>query len=295
MSWLILAVACSLAIAMIFKHCERQGLDRAALLTMNYAVATLVSLVLLYWAGAEDGLSTDLGLWALGVSTGVLFIAGFYIFSYAIQTAGMGLAAGVMRLSVVVPFLASWIIWNEQPSIPQLAGLGIAAVAFFLITRPAQPAAAQPRQVRTMRTAAVLGLLFLAGGLVDTALKGFDEAFAAQNSPALFLLLVFGVAFVTGLALVAVRGIRSGEWPQAPTYRWGLVLGLVNYGSAEFLLRAIAELRGPFVFPANSIAIVVGAALLGVFVWGERLSRANWTGLALAAGALSLLSRSPSL
>jgi hypothetical protein len=51
----------------------------------------------------------------------------------------------------------------------------------------------------------------------------------------------------------------------------------------------VEALPAPFVFPANSIAIVLGGAALGVLVWGERLSRANRLGLAAAAVALLLL------
>src|SRR5690606_5478000 len=105
MIWLALAVACSLAIAVIFKVTERWGLDRAAVLTANYAVAGGVAAALLDGGSAAP----SVGLVALGVGTGVLFIAGFYVFAYAIRAAGMGLAAGVMRLSVVLPFLASWL------------------------------------------------------------------------------------------------------------------------------------------------------------------------------------------
>jgi hypothetical protein len=63
----------------------------------------------------------------------------------------------------------------------------------------------------------------------------------------------------------------------------------VNYGSLEFLLRAIAALPGPFVFPANNIAIMILAAALGVAVWNERLTPANRWGLGLASLALILL------
>jgi hypothetical protein len=135
----------------------------------------------------------------------------------------------------------------------------------------------------------VLGLLFLAGGLVDVALKTFGEVFAPSHGRALFLLVVFGVAFAVGLALVVWTGLREGRWPDAGALGWGALLGLVNYGSAEFILRALAELRGTFVFPANNVAVVMGAALLGAVVWGERLSKGNAIGLALAAAALLLL------
>ncbi len=300
MIFLVLAVACSLAIATIFKHSERRELDRVALLTVNYAVAFAVAGGLLV-AGVEEvdgGSGMQAGLVALGVWTGALFIGGFVLFSYAIRVAGMSLATGVMRLAVALPFLASWWVWGEVPSAAQIAGLAVAGAAFFLIARREAPASAahvagvgpaRSGAGGSWRVAGVLALLFLAGGTVDISMKAFDEVFAATNSRALFLLLVFGVAFGIGLALVVARGVRTGAWPSRSALGWGTVLGLVNYGSAEFILQAIARLSGPFVFPANNIAIVIGAALLGVLVWGERLSRVNRLGLALAVVALVLM------
>ena len=135
----------------------------------------------------------------------------------------------------------------------------------------------------------VLALLFLSGGAVDTLMKAFDEGFAATVDKSLFLLFVFGVAFAVGAVSVVATGVRTGRWPRGAVVGWGVLLGLVNYGSADFLLRAVAVLSGPVVFPANSVAIVLGAALLGWAIWKERLSRANLAGLALAIVALACL------
>ena len=297
MLFLALAVACSLAIAVLFKVAERRDLDRTALLTVNYAAAAALALGL---QGVAPPEALTAGLVGLGVWQGVLFIGGFWLFSRAIREAGMGLAAGVMRLSVVVPFLASWLVWDEAPGTLQLVGLALAGGAFFLVARPAaEPAGklgppAPPEDDDAppeggVGTVAVLGLLFVTGGLVDVNMKAFQEAFAARVPTSTFLLFVFGVAFAVGLAAVAWTGLRAGRWPRGEVVAWGVVLGLVNYGSAEFLLRALAEIPGPVAFPANSVAIVFGAALIGRFVWRERLSRANVAGLALAGGALVLL------
>ena len=303
MLFLALAVACSLAIAVLFKVAERRDLDRTALLTVNYAAAAALALGLQGVAAPE---TLTAGLVALGVWQGVLFIVGFWLFSRAIREAGMGLAAGVMRLSVVVPFVASWVVWGEAPSAQGVAGLALAGGAFFLVARPAaEPPGklgppAPPRPDATdaggadaggagMGTVALLGLLFVSGGLVDVNMKAFQEGFAGRVPTATFLLFVFGVAFAVGLAAVVWAGVRTGRWPRGEVLAWGVVLGLVNYGSAEFLLRALDRLPGPVAFPANSVAIVFGAALIGRFVWGERLSRANVAGLALAGVALVLL------
>lgn len=287
---LALAVACSLSIGMIFKYAARRGLDRPALLTVNYGVALLTAAVLL---AAEGRLGVGAEAWSapllgLGVVTGALFIGGFFVYAVATHAAGMSLAMGVMRVSVVIPFLASWVIWGEVPTTGQGAGLAVAAAAFFLIAR--RPAAAAPEEAShpSAGAAAVLALLFLAGGGVDVLMKTFDEELAAQHSRSAFLLLVFGVAFAIGVVWVALRW-KTGVRPGLAVLGWGVVLGVVNYGSAAFILRAIEQLSGPFVFPANNIALVLGAALLGVYVWGERLSRINVAGLALAALALVLL------
>ena len=288
---LALAVVCSLAIGMIFKHAGRQALNRLALLTVNYAVALGVAVGILAMEGRLGRTASldALPLLALGTTTGALFIAGFFIYALATQVAGMSLAMGVMRVSVVIPFLASWVIWGETPSLAQGASLVVAGLAFFLIARR-HPGSYVPSADRNAtRVFAVLVLLFCVGGTVDVLMKTFDEELAASHSRASFLLMVFGVAFLIGLGFVLVRRIRAGVWPSAAELGWGTALGLVNYGSAAFILRAIEQLSGPFVFPANNIALVIGAALLGVWFWGERLSRLNVVGLLLAAVALVLL------
>jgi drug/metabolite transporter (DMT)-like permease len=296
MAFLGLAVACSLVIAMIFKHAERAGLHVLPLLAVNYAVATATAAFRLA-QGSEDfaSLAIDPLLVALGVFTGSLYIASFAMFSEAIRAAGMSLAAGVMRLSVVIPFMASWLVWNEVPGSLQLAGIGLAGAAFFLVAHRNDPVSAA-NVGAAIRTAGgrpgvllVLSLLFVIGGMTDVCMKAFDVTFAAPAARPFFLLLVFGVAFTIGATLVLRRALRTGRWPSAGELAWGMGLGLVNYGSAEFFLHAIERLPGTFVFPVNNIAIVIGATLIGVVFWKERLTGRNMAGLALAGVALVLL------
>ena len=302
MLYLALAIACSLAIAAVFKMSERRGLDRMALLAVNYAAGALLAAGLTLQGSEVSTLGP--GVVGLGVFTGALFIGGFWIFAAAIRAAGIALATAVMRLAVVVPVLASWAIWGERPSALQLAGLAVAAVAIVLITRPSRqhpvaanvdaalPAAsgeAEADGAGAGRTLALLLSLFVAAGMVDVSMKTFSEVYARSVDEPVFLLFVFAVACVIGVVSVVRTGLAGKGWPKTEAYTWGVGLGVVNYGSAAFLLLAIERLSGPFVFPVNHISVVLGAALLGVVAWGERLSRANWAGLAVAGAALALL------
>ena len=289
MLFLGLAVACSIGLATLFNLAERRQLDRTALLTVNYAAATALAAVL---QGEPSLAGISAPLLALGVGQGVLFIAGFWVFALAIREAGMGLAAGVMRLSVVIPVLASWALWGERPSALQLVGLALGGLAFFLVARPASPAESPgDGAAPSARTMLVLGALFLAGGVVDLLSKAFSIEFSDTVPKATFLLLVFGIAFLMGVALMLAQGLRTGRWPRGAVLGWGLLVGIVNYASADFFLRAVDVLPAAFVFPANGIAIVLGATLVGLGVWGERISRTNALGLAIACVALVLLAR----
>lgn len=303
---LAFAVVCSVAIGMIFKHTGPMGLDRTTLLTVNYAAAVGVAGLLIGMEGRsmQGQLELSPTLLVLGGATGALLIAGFFLLAYATDVAGMSLAIGVMRVSVVIPFLASWLVWEEVPSLAQGTGMVLAAVAFFMIAQkerrpePVPAGAGNGDDAGTDAELAsdvdwhafgVLALTFCMGGAVDLSMKTFEEGFGTSNSRVLFLLLAFGVAFLIGAIMVGVRAVRHGQWPGLRTIGWGVALGVVNYGSLEFILRAIAELPGPFVFPANNIAIMVLAAVLGVYIWDEHLSRANRIGIGFAIVALVLL------
>lgn len=302
MTHLVLAVCCSLGIGMILKHAGQAGLDRMALLTTNYAAATLVGGVLMSGElGRPGGGLPEAGAVGLGVLLGALLIAAFFAYARATEAAGLALAVGVMRVSVVVPVLASWLVWGDALSAWDGLGLVLAGGAFFMVAhRPARPGTApvvpsegstpgvSERSGEEALAFGALLLLFVVSGLADVAAKAFEEHYAGGVSKPVFLLTAFGAAFLLGLASVARRGAR-GVHVEARTLGWGALLGVANYGSLEFLLRAIDRLSGTFVFPANSVAIVLGGALLGVFFWGERLSRLNLAGLGLAAGALVLL------
>jgi drug/metabolite transporter (DMT)-like permease len=297
MVFLALAVVCSTGIAVIFKLTEGR-FDRVALLTVNYAAALSTAAILLSLDPPTRGLEPEAPLALLGITLGALFIAGFALFSKAIGLAGISLATATMRLSVALPFLASWLIWNEVPTAGQSVGLIIAGVAFVLISRPSAPASAGklvpgapngPQAGNPLATFLILALLFVAGGLVDTSFKLFEEEFSAESSRSLFLLLVFGIAFLIGATMVVIRRFRTGVWPAPAVLGWGTALGVVNYGSAEFILLALQRLPGTVVFPANNVAVVALATLLGIVFWREHPGRANILGLVLAIVALIML------
>ncbi|MEM6334941.1 MAG: hypothetical protein AAF752_00140 [Bacteroidota bacterium] len=277
------SVVCSVVISTLFKLGVARGYDRIWLITTNYAVAfTLGAVVLGEPIVMED---TSPAFWTLAFVTGALFIYTYVVFAWATGAAGMALATGVMRLSVAIPVAVSWLVFAEVPSGRQTLGLGVAAVAFVLLSWT--PADEQARAERGGKALLALGVLFVMGGMVDTSLKAFDVLMGDVLPGPAFAVVVYGIALGFGVLMVAYRRVK----PNQGVIVWGVVLGVFNYGSLFFLLRALRhpDLTGPVLFPLNSIGVVLGAALVGVLFWEERLDRKNWIGLAVAGAALVLI------
>jgi drug/metabolite transporter (DMT)-like permease len=207
------------------------------------------------------------------------------VFGAAISQAGVGLATGVMRLSVAVPVLGSWVLYREAPTSLQLVGLAVAAGAFLLLAQPADSATIDTGG--RFRAAPTLLLLFIAGGCSDLSMKVFARTFGSSVEEPAFLVVVFGVAAVLATAIAVVSGARPIV--DKRELALGGAIGLINYGSADFIIRAAAAMPAALVFPTLAISVLAATAAMGFIVWGERPSRVNVAGFLLAAAALVLL------
>ena len=123
----------------------------------------------------------DVNFVVLCVLTGSLFIAGFFMLALATAVAGMSIATAVVRISVVIAFIASWAIWSEEPSANQLVGLSTAAAAFFLraITHLSGPFVFPANNILLVIGSTLLSVLFWKKRLTATNWIGLTLAAAA--------------------------------------------------------------------------------------------------------------------
>ncbi|MCX6840691.1 MAG: hypothetical protein NTX53_00095, partial [candidate division WOR-3 bacterium] len=140
MLYLLLKVASSVGMGLVLKHADARSLDRLPLIRTNYAVAAVLGFFATVALG-QNHISTPTML--LAAITGVLFVAGMLVWTRAIQAAGLALSVVAMRTAVVIPLLASVIIWHENPSPLEIAGSFVALLALSLVlSEVARPALA---------------------------------------------------------------------------------------------------------------------------------------------------------
>ena len=71
--------------------------------------------------------------------------------------------------------------------------------------------------------------------------------------------------------------------------RTGVLLGLPNYFTSHFLLKALSEVPAVVVYPTRGVASIALIALAGVLLFKERLSMRQWISIFAIAAALVLL------
>jgi drug/metabolite transporter (DMT)-like permease len=268
---------------LVLKHADARSLERLPLIRVNYAVAAILGFIAAVALG-QNHISTPTMI--LAAVTGVLFAADMLVWTRTIQAAGLALSVVATSTAVIIPLMASVIIWHERPSPLELAGSVVALLALSLVlSEVARTAVTDFRSSLVKRSSTLwLTLLFLADGLVMVpALVFRKELPQAEDLP--FQTAIFATAFLVITLLCYARLIRLST----ETVKWGALLGSANLGNYLFLVMALSALPGLVVYPVIAAAEIGLTALAGVLVWKEEVGVRSWLGIALAVLALLLI------
>ena len=261
MIYLIFSILSSVLVAVIIRLNEAKNLNRAAVMLFNYITAAAIGILL---TNELPSLKTFSILLPLGSFTGFIYVATFFVYMYSVRQMGMAIPVTVTRLSVVVPVLGSVIIFSEAINTIQFFGIVMALISIFLFSWNDKKVKAN-----TDRKEFYLPiLLFLMMGSGDFSLKVFQGIYPADYLMS-FIILVFVISSILSLFLVLVkRVIISRQIIIA-----GFLLGIPNYFSAYFILKALQQLSGAITFTLNNIGIIMLSTFLGFIIWREPLKR----------------------
>ena len=294
MLFFILSIVCSLAIGLIFKWFQREGIDTFQAIVVNYFVCVLTGGLFSGdwpWPSAlasEPWLPVALGL-------GFLFVTGFYAVGMTVQLYGLTIASVMQKMSLIlsVPF-AIW-VFAEPFSWGKGIGLALALTAVVLINWPKKAAKLEPEapenQVPKLSPWWLLVPIyaFFDSGAIE-CLLGYAQAYLVKTeSQALFSTTLFGSAGVLGASFALLLALRGRLKPSWKNLKGGIVLGVPNYFSIFFLIRAFDWADKSMVLPLANLSVVGGAALLGFGLFREPLSKLNYFGLFAALTAILLI------
>ena len=273
---LLLAIVSSALVSVVMRTSEKYVKGNHGMLAVNYCLCTIMAAI---YSGVGnllpdiDGIGFTLGL---GIGTGALYLAGLLLVQLNIRKNGVVLTAIFQKLGLLVQVLLCIVVFKEQPQLAQLIGILLSLLAVVLINLEKGQTAVSFKLG--------LFLLLLNSGLCDGMSKIHEELgnhFLSEH----FLLYTFGAALVFCALLMVVKKERFG-WKDAG---FGILLGVPNYFSAKFLLKALDDIAAVVVFPTYSVATVVLISLAGLVLFKEKLGKKQWIGLGLILAALALL------
>ncbi len=274
MVYIILSVIGSTLIFIALRLFIRFRIDNWQAITINYLIAALLSFALNgQFVSPQHIVSSH--WFAFALLLGALFTATFFFFALSSQKVGVAVTSVTSKMSVVIPVSLGVILLNENLSMGRLGGILLALLAFYLVFRTREGTKIEARW-------ALLPLLvFLGNGLVDSTMK-YTEQNYARNDLLLFLASAFFTSFILGTLILTLRFILGKAEFAWRNVVGGIILGLLNFGSTYYILRAMANYESSVVFPLSNAAIVGLSSIAGFFGFREKLTFINWAGILLA-------------
>lgn len=281
---LALCVLCSSLIFVIFKLFSVYKVETIYAIITNYVVACVCGF--LFYKGTIGVSEIPEKNWFLGTfALGVLFIVVFNLIAATAQKVGVSVASVATKMSLVIPVIFGVAVYNEQLGALKIIGILLALVAVYF-------ASFKEKSTGIKKSSLLLPLLvFLGSGIIDTTIKYMQEMHIEGAEFPLFSATVFGAAAITGFLFFIVKSFKEPIKLNFRNVLGGIVLGVPNYFSVFFLLRALQgdSLNSASVFTIVNVAVVMFSTLLGILLFKEKISLKNWGGIALAVVSILLV------
>ena len=216
------------------------------------------------------------------LALGVLLPAIFIALARSVQSAGIVRTDAAQRLSLIIPLLAAFLLFGEQPTARKLAGMALAFAALICLLWKPRPAS---HGTATDNGGWLWPMVVLFGyGVIDVLFKQMAKAGAAFSGG---LLAAFVIAGSLMLLYLLVMRTRWG----AGHLLTGILLGGLNFANIYTYIRAHQALPGSpaLIFSVMNMGVIVLGTLVGALLFREKLSPTNLLGVGLALGAIAVM------
>ena len=276
MTHLILFIITAVMSTHLIRYGQARGCRMAWVGALTYVTAVACTAL---WVAVERTPIQSAAI-GLGLSGGTALGVTYLFFNATIRRFGVGVAHFTRQLAVIVPILASLLIWHEPLNLLLGAGIVLVFVALPLMCRPLE---IRPGTVKAWPILLPTALL-ASGGATGTLFKAYAVRNIIGGQPP-YLLFLFGAAAAT----VTCIAIATGEWPDGKDILHGIILGLVNVLLNYFRVRGLETELGVRAFPTMSIGVILLSAAVAAILWKERYRGRVFVGMVVAIIALVLI------
>ena len=277
MIYIIISVLISSGLFVIFKYFDVFKVDVLKAIVINYIVAFVLGFTVSEKSTSfKEVVSQD---WIFGaLILGAMFISVFFVMAKTAQVNGVSVASVAGKMSVVIPVFFGILLYNETVTFLKILGIIIALIAVYL--------ASVKRETKIEKQSNLIYplLLFIGSGAIDTTLKYVEINFVAKEDVSIFSGTLFGIAAFFGILILLFKTIKKPESFGFKNIIAGIALGVPNYFSIIFLLKAlqVEGFESSTLFTINNVGIVIVSTLIGVILFKEKMTTKNIIGVFLA-------------
>jgi len=202
----------------------------------------------------------------------------FFILYKALKVSGIMRTDIFQRLSLIIPVVLSFKLFNEQATAPKIVAIILSFLSIILLLYKKSKGSGKFSLVYLLT-------IFFGYGIVDTLFKLIATDKRINYTTTLFIVFLccLVVAFIYFLC-------SKGKVAYKYTYL-GLLLGVLNFMNIFFYLKAhkIFADSPTLVFITMNLGVIIGGTLIGRFYFKEALRKHTLYGIVLAVLSISLL------
>lgn len=287
MIYLVLSIASSSLLFVLFKVFDRYNINTLQAIVINYFVAFFCGL--LFYGKVVNTTQILSSNWFVGAAIlGFLFITVFNIMAITSQRNGLSVASVAGKMSVVVPIVFGIYVYKESVGAQKIIGIFLALIAVYLTSVKSKSPANRNNGLLFPV------LLFIGSGIIDTSIKYMEHFYVLKEDVALFSATIFIIAGILGFISLVYLKIRNRFKFDSKSVIGGLCLGIFNYFSMYYLIRAlqVEGFESSTLFTLNNVATVMLTTLFGLAIFKEIIYTKNWIGIALAIISITMITLS---
>jgi drug/metabolite transporter (DMT)-like permease len=289
MVYLAVAIILTSYLTLSFKVLEKLRIANFPGIVFNYIACVFTGWLSTGTPPFSGGLSAPWLPWA--ALMGVLFVILLNMIGFSAQRINVAVTSVATKLSLVITFLASLVLYGEHVGPWQVLGIVLAMVAVWLTCWPQGGIHGRSGKEHQGWMILVPLALFLGSGLLDSLIKYVQQRFMAGAGADSVISTAFAVAGSLGFLLLMYRLVTGKERFDPRTIIAGVAIGVPNYLSMWFLMKVLSHYpgRSAMIFPVVNMSIVLFSAVMARLLFNEHISAMNRWGIALSLAAIALI------
>ncbi len=290
MLFLIGSIILSSWLTLSFKLLERFRINTFQAIVFNYITCVITGSVV-NGAFPINAAAVQEPWFKWAMLMGAVFIVLFNVIAKTAQTMGVAIASVANKLSLVIPFLFSIVLYNEAATGLKIAGVLLALVAVVFTCWPSADHKEPSGKVVKPAYFLLPLFLFIGSGLLDTMIKYVETTFVNNSNQNAYLISSFAAAATIGSVRLLI-GFTSGSMKFEPkAVLAGIIIGVPNYFSIWCLMHVLKAYAGnsSAIIPINNMGIVLFSTIVAFLLFNEKLSKLNWLGIVLSIAAIALI------